>query len=111
MKQMPVETPTMTMNSTDAMSGDICDECQGVITPQHGRPSIKDNCIKVVTSEKSVISNFAEWAKFNSHIVTAFNFIRADSYAQEFSRQSFILVFQVNSPPLDLLTFNSNLRI
>lgn len=111
MKQMPARTPTMTMNSTNAMSGDICDECQGVITAQHGQQSFKDNCIKVVTSEKSVISNFTEWAKFSSHIVTAFNFIQPDSYAQQFSRQSFILVFQANSPPLDLPTLNSNLRI
>lgn len=111
MKQMPVSAPSMATTSVADDADGICDECQGVIAQPHGLQLVEGNCVKVVTTEKSVVSNFTELAKFNSHIVTVFNFIQADGYAQQISRQSFILVFQANSPPLDIPTLNSNLRI
>ena len=112
LKQMPVKAPTVAVTSTTDETCGMCDECQGVIMPpQHGLPTIEGNCIKVVTTEKSVISNLAEWAKFNSHIISALYFIQSNGFSVQSGSQNVSLASQAQSPPLDLPTLNSNLRI
>jgi hypothetical protein len=109
MKQSPVESPVMMMASTSNQTADVCTQCSGVIPPQNGPQLIGGNCIKIVTSEKSVVSSFTDSVKLLSHFVTAFSFVPVSSYQP--SAVSYQLFRHSDSPPLDLPTLNSNLRI
>ena len=109
MKQAPVESPVMVMASPTDETEDVCTQCSGVIPPQNGPQLVGGNCIKVVTAEKGVVSSFTDSAKLISHFVIAFGFVPTSSY--HLSAISYHLFGQSNSPPLDLPTFNSNLRI
>lgn len=111
LKHEQVKAPTLTATPVSDNDGNGCEECQGVIPETHGQQSIESNCIKVVSIEKSTIDNFAEWAKFHNQVVAVFNSIQANDYPQQIGHQSFVVLSPANSPPLDLPTLNSNLRI
>lgn len=111
MRQMSVKSPNMSMNMPTDRNGSSCGECQVAVPPQHAQQLIGSNCIKVISAEKSVVSSFAERAKFHSQVVIAFSFIQADEYARQPGHQSLISVPPINSPPLDLPILNNNLRI
>ena len=109
MKQAAVKSPVMAMTSPGNETEDVCAQCSGVIPPQNGLQLVEGNCVKVVTAEKSVVSSFTDSAKLISHFVVAFNFVPPSSY--QLSAISHQLLSQSDSPPLDLPTLNSNLRI
>lgn len=109
MKHAPVKSPVMAMAAPSDETQDVCTQCSGVIPPQNGQQLVEGNCIKIVTAEKSVISSFTDSVKLLSHFVTSFNFVPASS--SHLSTISYQLIRHSNSPPLDLPTLNSNLRI
>lgn len=111
MEHKSVQRPTMTNASVTDNDGDACEECQGVIPQAHGQQLIESNCIKVIFSEKSTIDSFAEWGKIHSHFEIALGLIQTNVYTKAVSHQSFSVTSSTNSPPLDLPTLNSNLRI
>jgi hypothetical protein len=109
MKQMAVKTPAMSTTSMDSSTGDVCDQCQEVIPPLHGEQIADGSCIKVVTAEKSVVSSFNDSVKLLSHVAITFSSVPTSSYQP--SAVSYQLFRPTDSPPRDLPTFNSNLRI
>jgi len=111
MKQTPVKSPIMAMNSLTDNSNGICRECQSVIPSRLGQLMIGSNCIKVIKAEKSVVSNFTQWAKFNSRVDLAFDLMPAFSNRQSSGASGYKLFTPANSPPIDLPILNNNLRI
>ncbi len=92
MEQKAVQRPTMSMTSPNVSDNDMCDECQGIIPSQHGQQLLESSCMKVVSMEKRTVDNFAEWAKFHTHVIAAFNFIQAVDYPQQIGHQSFVVL-------------------
>ena len=111
MKQAPVKSPVMAMISPGNETEDVCAQCSGVILPQHGPQLVEGNCIKVVTAEKSVVSSFTDSVKLLSHIVIVFGSIAAISGQHLAISNRLSAINNADSPPLDLPTLNSNLRI
>ncbi len=113
MKQMPVSTPAMPMTSTTAEEAvGMCNECQAVNPFQERLQLLDANCVKVITAEKSVVSNFTDSQRSIQHfLVVAVIGDQLSSIGYRPSVISYRLFTQVNSPPLDLPTLNSNLRI
>ena len=109
MKQAAVKSPVMEMTSQISDAAEVCTQCSGVIPPQHGSQLVEGNCIKIVSTEKSVVSSFTDSVKLLSHFVTVISFIPALNYHP--SAIGHQLISPSSSPPLDLPTLNSNLRI
>ena len=111
MKQAPVKSPVMAMTSPGNETDDVCTQCSGVIPPQNGLQLVEGNCIKVVTAEKSVLGSFTVSIKLLNHFVTVLGFIPTFSVQQSPIINRLSAVSESDSPPLDLPTLNSNLRI
>lgn len=112
MERKAVSAPSMTTTSVADGTDGICDECQGVIPLQHGQQTFDNNCFKVVSTEKSVISNFTNSQKsFQNFVVVSLIGDQQSSVCCHQSAISCKLFIQANPPPLDLPTLNSNLRI
>ena len=110
-EQKAVQRPTMSVSSSNISDSDMCDECQGIVPPQNGRLLLKSNCLKVVSIEKGTVDSFAEWAKFQNHAIASLTFIQAIDYPLQIGYKNSVMLLAAESPPSDLPTLNSNLRI
>ncbi len=112
MKQLTVKTPIMAMTSNSDLNEGVCEQCQEVMPPSHGQQLVEGNCIKVVTTEKNVVSSFSDSQRSIQHFVgVAVIGDQLSSTGYLPSAISYRLLTQADSPPLDLPTLNSNLRI
>jgi hypothetical protein len=115
MKQVKVSTPsTLACSSMAKEDPGVCVECSVDVktaSQQHVAQLVNRNCIKVITAEKSVISNFTEWAKTADHFTNLFYFLPEENDLRESFAGQMLALSRINSPPLDLPTLNSNLRI
>ena len=112
MKQMTVKTPIMAMTSNSDLNEGVCEQCQEVMQPSHGQQLVEANCIKVITTEKSVVSSFSDSQRSIQHFVgVAVIGDQLSSTGYLPSAIGYQLLAQADSPPLDLPTLNRNLRI
>ena len=111
MMQQPVSAPVMKMNM-DTATGNACDQCQAVTPTHQGEQLNQGDCVRVNTSQKSTLDNFTDSQRFVQHFVpTAFIGNSLSTVAPQLLLTSYHLLPAAASPPLDLPTFNSNLRI
>jgi len=112
MEHKTVQRPTMETSCSTDNDGDLCEACQGVIPQQHGQQIIETNCIKVISVEKSMVDNFTSLQKYVQHFVSiAFIGNQLDALTSQLSTINYEPLPLTDSPPLDLPTLNSNLRI
>ena len=111
MMQRRVSAPTMTMKLKTHSCEDLCNCNQRIPPPQNRQALVRGNCIKVVNSTKSVVSSFTDSAKLISHFLIVFGFMQALNGHQSAIDDQLSATNNAASPPSDLPTFNSNLRI
>ncbi len=111
MKQMVVNSASIEMAATSSMGMTACDECAGTVQPKFAVQIVQGNCIQVQLAEKKIVDNFTDSGKYNLHPTASLVFIVVQDQCRQISRQNFIPVLRTDSPPLDIPTFQSNLRI
>lgn len=111
MMQQPVSAPVMKMNM-DTEAGNACDQCQAV-TPTHQSEQLRQgDCVQLTISQKSTLDNFTDSQKSVQHFVSAaFISNSLSTVTTQLLPTSCHLLPIAVSPPLDLPTLNSNLRI
>ena len=111
MMQRPVSAPAMTVNSRARSCEDPCSCSRRITLRQYGLQLVANNCIKVVYSKKSVVSSFTDSAKLISHFVMVLGFMPNLNGHQSAIGNQLSATNNAASPPSDLPTLNSNLRI
>ncbi len=112
MEHKAVQKPALAMTASMDSDGDMCNECQSVIPQKQGQQLIGSNCIKVINLEKSTVSDFASSQKSIQHFVSVSSMANQLSViSSQLSPMSYEPSAGTDSPPLDLPTLNSNLRI
>ncbi len=111
MMQRPVSAPAMTMDSKARSCEDLSNCTHRIALPQYGLQLVENNCIKVVTSKKSVVSSFTDSAKLIGHFVTVLASIPALNGDQSAIGNPLIATNNAASPPQGLHILNCNLRI
>ena len=111
MKSSPVSS-CCTEATTDNLNDGSFNECPGTVQPIPGEQTIKSNCMQVRIEQKLVVDNFTASQKFVAHFIGISPF--GDQMLEINNEPSAFVshVFnQTDSPPLDILTLSSNLRI
>ncbi len=112
MSKQQVSSPSMNMDMMDAASENMCDQCQAVTPIRDGAHLTQTDCVSLITSQKSTVDNFTDSHRLVQHFISAA--LVGSSLSTVASRLPFtashVLPTAV-SPPLDLPTLNSNLRI
>lgn len=89
-----------------------CDECTSVALPDYVGESFNSDCMQLNIEQKSVVDNFTSSQKVIHHFVVVsavgLQATAASGQSQGFSEIVFI---PTDSPPPDLPTLNSSLRI
>ena len=110
MKNAPVSSPAMTM-SMDDQSPTHCTECDAFEQPVSGQQILQMNCIQTQLTQKKVVDNFTNTDKSISHFVGIVAVLQSQDEINQLSNDNFVRFSRTDSPPLDIPTFNSNLRI
>jgi hypothetical protein len=111
MKQMTVHSPEMAMTVNDS-SENFCDECAAIVQSVSSGQSLNSNCMQVRVVQKMVVDNFTGAQKSIRHFVgfeTISHQLSAVGYQP--SANNYQLFAPADSPPLDIPTASSNLRI
>ncbi len=113
MMQQRVNGPTVHMKSKTSNSEITCGQSQDVKSISNVVQLIQGDCIKLVTSKKSTLDSFTDLHKSVQHSVPAAIIIgnSLSTVAIQLLSASHYLLPAAVSPPLDILTLNSNLRI
>ncbi len=112
MKDAPVSVSSMIMN-TDEEDSQPCGECSCRVHAGPGQQVVEANCMLMHIIEKTTIDNFRVSDRSVSTVSRAWTLCGNQLPAG--NRKLFTKSYQgfnpTNSPPLDLPTFNSTLRI
>ncbi len=110
MKNAETSSPTMTM-STDDESTVQFTERNGFAQPVSSQQIVQASCMQVQLTEKKVVDNFTNTDKSFSHFVGIVAVLQSQDEISQLSNNNFVQFSRTDSPPLDITTFNSNLRI
>ncbi len=100
----------MTM-STDDESTVQFTERNGFAQPVSSQQIVQASCMQVQLTEKKVVDNFTNTDKSFSHFVGIVAVLQSQDEISQLSNNNFVQFSRTDSPPLDITTFNSNLRI
>lgn len=100
MMDAPVSSPTMTMSMDDQFA-----------QRESGRQTVQASCMQMQLTEKKVVDNFTNTDKSISHFVGVVAVLHSQNEIGQLSNYNFVQFSRTDSPPLDIPTFNSNLRI
>ncbi len=90
---------------------DTCGQCDGMFAAQSGSKTFEPNCFRIDTVQKDVLSTFTSSNNPDFFCVTTVALIITQPSFQQATLRSWSVAPSAPSPPLDLPTFNSNLRI
>lgn len=112
MKGAPVSSPSAMMKTDDSMPNS-CDECTGVAQPvSSASQNLKSGCMQLRLEQKMVVDNFTGTGKALRHFVENFAVVKhVSTIDDQLFTTTYKLFTPTDSPPLDLPTLNSNLRI
>lgn len=113
MKNAPVSSSSMLM-SMDDCNDMACNGSGTFAQPEQVGQTVHGDCMQMRLSEKSTVDNFTSADKSISHFIGIVAFLSVHNGAGNDTQTLAIshqLFNQTNSPPLDLPTLNSNLRI
>ncbi len=110
MKNAPVRSSSMPM-AMDEANSQACDECSTFIQPESGQQIVQSNCVLVHLTDKSTLDNFTSLNKAIPHVVGIIAIVNQQSITNHQLSARPSIMRMGDSPPLDLPTFNSSLRI
>lgn len=90
---------------------DACYACQGTTSEVTGNPTIESNCFEVINLNKDVVSSFLGSTVPVVYKVCAFVLTLSQPQVSRSNSRGMFVAPAALSPPLDLPTLNSNLRI
>lgn len=90
---------------------DTCSQCDGVLAAQQSSQTFAPNCFQINSLQKDVISTFTAAGNHDLYVVNVAAPIVIHPQVAQTTLWSLTIAPATSSPPLDLPTFNSNLRI